>query len=393
MQLQAVVDDAALALGEPILGHGGADVVELAGDKPFDAVVDKDSADLRLRLARRQREPGILQIEQRLPERRALFHVLRGDGHGMLRRSDRAHGDGQTLIRQTLHHLGEPLPFRPSQEVCGRDAHVVEKQFARVLAVHADLVERAPHAISRQVLGFHEDQRDPFPARDGRVGFDGQTDEAGVPAIRDERLRAVDDVAVADAPRGGTNALQVGTGGGLAHRDGAHQIAPRHARQPATFLRVAAVGEEVVRHDVLNTEAEVHAGLRELLQHHRRVRERSATAAKRVGHIREQHARGPRGGPRLGIGALLLTPAGLLRHQLLLDELADRRPEHPYVVGHPTGLVGHCSHCSTTTAPTKPRAGVKLARRQPHASPGVSATRTIVAGAPGASDTSTRSSG
>src|SRR6266705_1964699 len=48
---------------------------------------------------------------------------------------------------------------------------------------------------------------------------------------------------------------------------------------------------------------------------------------------------------------------------------------------------------STTIAPTKPGAGAKLSTCQPQQSPGVFSTRRILAGSPGASETSKRSSG
>src|SRR2546427_91185 len=48
---------------------------------------------------------------------------------------------------------------------------------------------------------------------------------------------------------------------------------------------------------------------------------------------------------------------------------------------------------STTTAATKPGAGEKLSMCQPQQSPGVFSTRRILAGSPGASETSKRSSG
>src|SRR5580693_4304147 len=85
MQLQALVDDAALAFRQPVLGHGGGHRVELAGDKSRDAIVDEHAANLRLRLALRQLEARILKFNERLAERLALFRVLDGEGHGAFR--------------------------------------------------------------------------------------------------------------------------------------------------------------------------------------------------------------------------------------------------------------------------------------------------------------------
>ena len=66
------------------------DVVELAGDEALDAVVEEDAADARLRLALRQLEARVLELDQRLAEGRPLLHVSRRDGHRLLGRCDRA---------------------------------------------------------------------------------------------------------------------------------------------------------------------------------------------------------------------------------------------------------------------------------------------------------------
>jgi hypothetical protein len=42
VQLKAFIDDAALAVGEPVLRHGGCDRVEMAGNETLDAVVHED---------------------------------------------------------------------------------------------------------------------------------------------------------------------------------------------------------------------------------------------------------------------------------------------------------------------------------------------------------------
>jgi hypothetical protein len=71
--------------------------------------------------------------------------------------------------------------FDGAEEVCDWDSDVVEEQFARVLTVHADLLERLACVISGKIVGSRRrarrcpEQRPAF----GSV-FDRQADEAGV---------------------------------------------------------------------------------------------------------------------------------------------------------------------------------------------------------------------
>ena len=116
-----------------------------------------------------------------------------------------------------------------------------------------------------------------------------------MPAVGDERLRAVDDVVLAVAAGGGLDALQVGAGAGFGHRDGADQLAARHARQPVALLLLAAVGEDVVGHDALDAGAEVDAGASQFLQDHGLVGEGAAAAAVFLGHVGQQQVQRARG--------------------------------------------------------------------------------------------------
>ena len=90
----------------------------------------------------------------------------------------------------------------------------------------------------------------------------------------------------------------------------------------------------------------MHTGVRQLLQHDGRVGERAAATAVRLGQVGEQHADPPGLRPRFRIGTLLLAPAGLVRHELLLNELTNRLAEHLHLVVRPRGLVGSRSHYS-----------------------------------------------
>src|SRR5206468_8674628 len=85
MQLDALIDDVAFAVGEPVLRHGGGNLVQLAVDETLDAVVKEDPADPRFSRAFGQLEPRILKIDQRFPEHGALLRILACDSDGPLR--------------------------------------------------------------------------------------------------------------------------------------------------------------------------------------------------------------------------------------------------------------------------------------------------------------------
>src|SRR3984893_12573052 len=68
-------------------------------------------------------------------------------------------------------------------------------------------------------------------------------------AVGDEGLRSVEHVAVAGLLRGGAHALEVRAGAGLAHGDGADELAGDEPRQPAPLLLLGAVMQNVRRHD------------------------------------------------------------------------------------------------------------------------------------------------
>ena len=84
-----------------------------------------------------------------------------------------------------------------------------------------------------------------------RIGLGDDDDQVAVDAVRDERLRPVQDVLVAVADRGGGDPGQVGTGAGFGHRDRRDQRAGGDPGQPSGCLFVVADVEEVRRGDVV----------------------------------------------------------------------------------------------------------------------------------------------
>jgi hypothetical protein len=105
-------------------------------------------------------------------------------------------------------------------------------------------------------------------------------------AVGDEGLLAGDLVLIALLFRAGLDALQVGTGAGLGHRDGADEFARRHPGQPLALLLFRTVVEDVGRDDrVMQRGAEtVDALLGDLLHEHDLVAIVAAGAAIAFGN-------------------------------------------------------------------------------------------------------------
>ena len=89
-----------------------------------------------------------------------------------------------------------------------------------------------------------------------------------------------------------------------------------------------------MRHRGVHLGAEMHAGARELFEHHALVR-KCAAAAVCLGHIGKQQPRARGLQPGVGVGAVLGAPARLLGHELLRDERAHVVAEHAHVVIDP----------------------------------------------------------
>src|SRR6202040_4005715 len=126
-------------------------------------------------------------------------------------------------------------------------------------------------------------------------------DEVRMLAVGDEGLRAVEHVAVAGLLRGGAHALEVRAGAGLAHGNGADELAADEPRQPAPLLLLGAVMQNVRRHDAgMERRAEsVEAGEAELAADHRLMREAAPCPAILLGDGRAEEPRRARLGPDL----------------------------------------------------------------------------------------------
>ena len=224
----------------------------------------------------------------------------------------------------------KPLPSSAPKQVVGGDLHLVEEQFGGVLRVLAQLLKVAAALEALDLVGLHEQQRDAFGAL-SRIGLGDDADQVRRLAVGDERLRAVDDIAIAGALGRRLDALQVGSRSRLGHGDGADQFARRHARQPALLLLLGAVMDDV-RHDdrVVQAGAEAIDALQAQLFHQHDLVAIVAADAAVFGRGREaEQSRIARLLPQRGIDAVVFAPAvDVRRLGVLVEEFRDRILEH-----------------------------------------------------------------
>jgi hypothetical protein len=244
------------------------------------------------------------------------------------------------------HQLDETLPLGGPEQAAGRHAAVVEEHLRRVPAVLADLVEHAAHAVAGKALRLDHDDRDALGTL-GRIGLRDEANQPGVQAVRDERLRTIQHVVVAVADGAALDGLQVGTCARLGHRDRADQLAARHARQPVELLRLGAVVEHVVRDDAVDHVAEARdTAPAHLLDDDRLVPRIAADATVLVRDVGAEQADLACLVPEVAIHVVLLAPARVVRHDLVLDEASRGVAEHFQFVVHPGGAVFGHDRCS-----------------------------------------------
>ena len=142
----------------------------------------------------------------------------------------------QPLALELPHDVVEALALLAEQRLLGH-AHVLEREQRGVGRVHAELLELllADHAGRVHV---DEEQREAVVAG-VRVGLRDEHDEVGAVAVRDVRLRAVDDPLVAVAHRARLDAGHVGAGVGLGDAEAGDLLAAdrRHEVAPASAPR------------------------------------------------------------------------------------------------------------------------------------------------------------
>ena len=90
MQLQALVDDLALQVGQPVFRHRGGGGIKTAIDVALDAIVDEHLGDGCLGLAFSQYKLGILEVDNGFAECLALLDIVEGQ-------SERTFNPGNTV--------------------------------------------------------------------------------------------------------------------------------------------------------------------------------------------------------------------------------------------------------------------------------------------------------
>ena len=128
VKLKALVDDFALRIGAPVLGHGGRFRVELAFQVPEHAVVHEGARYPGLGFALGQLELGVLKVEHALAEGLALLDEVEGHLNGPFHGHHGGLSDIEPFLGQLLHEHEEALPFLFPNEVALGNAHVVEEQ-------------------------------------------------------------------------------------------------------------------------------------------------------------------------------------------------------------------------------------------------------------------------
>ena len=332
-----------MQIGAPVLGHAGGLGVEFVGTDQLAALVDEHARHLNLGLQLGQRVARVLESAHRLAENLALLHVGHGLVDGRLRGGHGGDGDLQALPGQLLHQADEAAVFQrfAAEQVLGRHAHVVEEQLGGVLRAQAQFLEPLAHREARHAA-LHQHQARALAAGGG-VGLGHDDDQVGMPAVGDEGLAAVEQVAaVALLDRGGLDALQVGSGGRLAHRDRADQLAGGQLRQVLLLLRLGAVVQDVGRNDLaVQAVADAgDAGARKLLELDHRIKLVGVGAAIGLGHGGTQETVLAGLVPDRAVHVALLFPGVVEGRDLFFDEAAEAVAEG-LVVGVEQGAFDH----------------------------------------------------
>ena len=163
---------------------------------------------------------------------------------GRLRDADRPCGDVDPARFEPAHHVLEPAPFEATDQIRGRHDALVEDQLGRVDALVAELGDRLHDAKARVAFLDDEAGHAPMPRLGLRVGQRQKRQGVALARVRDEELRARDQVVVPAARGDRADRLDVRAGVRLGQREAASRLAAREAGKEALALRIGAVGQD-----------------------------------------------------------------------------------------------------------------------------------------------------
>ena len=231
--------------------------------------------------------------------------------------------DRQPLLGEVRHQVDEARALL-AEEVRLRHPDVGEEQLGGVLRVLTDLLEVAA-ALEALHAALDDEQRDAL-VPGVRVGPGHHDDQVGEDAVGDEGLLAVEHVVVAGVDGARADALEVGPGARLAHRDRGDGLPRAQAGEPASPLLLRGARREV-RDDHVVEQRErrpVDAAARQLLADDHVVAEvgRPAAAVLLVELEPEQALRAGLH-PHLAVDDAVALPLVVERHDLLVEEGTD----------------------------------------------------------------------
>jgi hypothetical protein len=304
--------------GERLLLHVALLVVHVRG------LVRERARGLELRMQVDELVLPVLALDDRLAERLALAAVLDCLIHRELEPGARADARDEALRLEVLHQVHEAL-VGLAEHVSLRHAHVLERELRGVARVVADLLQLLRHA---ETLRLRRDEEEAAAVRPGlRVRLHEERHEVRARAVRDVRLRAVDDPVVAVLLRPRLDARDVAARVGLADAERDDLLAPERRLQELFDLFLGAeVADDRSRHVALHEEAHRHArgeASRQLLRLRDGEPVVTARAAVLFGVVRAEDAELARSLEHLVGEELGLLPLVGVRSELLRRELAN----------------------------------------------------------------------
>jgi hypothetical protein len=218
------------------LAHGVLAVHEAPGGR-----VDHLPRGLDLRRHLGELVPRDLEAADRPAERGPLAGVLERLVEHALRAGDAARRADQPLALELPHDVVEAAADLAEGGARG-DADVLEGEERRVGRVHPELLEAL---LAHDAGKVHVDEEEREAVVAGvRVGLRDEHDEVGPVAVRDVRLRAVDDEVVAVPRRPGADAGDVGARVGLGDAEARDSLAADRGREVLLLLLLGAEGED-----------------------------------------------------------------------------------------------------------------------------------------------------